>query len=142
MERSFDAVSHYQDLKGTAGADGYMFLQDDLKKLGVPIGENEFLVGIKLSLGEIMRPHKVHLPIKPYVYAFFEVDNELSDSDAVPSRAVRLEFETVEDFLRIFKRFEVSLSPSGRMAGRCVPIEDPDKDECYSISPDDLDSLT
>lgn len=143
MERSFDATTQYRDLRGTAKADGYMggiSVQSDLKKLGVPIEDNESLVGITLSLGEIMRPHKVQLPIKPYVYAFFEKGSETHDTDTVPLRVVRLEFETVEDFLRIFKRFEVSLSLFGKMTGRTYTRSNSDE-EGYTISPNDLDSL-
>ena len=143
MEHSFDAITRYRDLKGTAEADGYMGginVQSDLKKLGVPVGDDESLVGITLSFGEIMRPHKIQSPIKPYVYAFFEKGSETHDTDPVPLRVVRLEFETIEDFLRIFKRFEVSLSLFGKMTDRIYTRTNSDE-EGYTISPDDLDSL-
>ena len=145
MEHSFDASTQYSDFHGTAKADGYMSasnVESDLKELGVPIGDNESLVGLSLSFAEIMRPHKIHvnMGIKPYVYAFFEQNGETQNTDPVPLRKVRLEFETVEHFLRIFKRFEVRLSLYGEMNGRTYIETNLDEEYC-KIPSDKLDLL-
>ena len=136
MERSFNAGTIYNDFLGTAAADGYMHLQSDLEKLGVPISANESLAGIRLSLAEIMRPHRSNPQIKPYVTAYFE-------SRETPGvyRPIRLGFTTLEDFVRIFKRFEVSLSLGGGMTDKTFPEYDSDRHSCHDIDPAELDEL-
>ena len=139
MERPFNAVTQYGDFRGTAAADGYMSyfnVQTDLQKLGVEIGENESLAGISLSLGEIMRPHKYHAPITPYVTVFLE-----SQEKPGLYRPIRLNFVTLEDFVRIFKRFEVRISPGGVMDNKTYPDYDPDIHPFYDIDSAKLDEL-
>ena len=143
-EYSFDASTQNNDFCGTVSADGFRSafnVESDLKKLGVPIADDESLVGLKLSFPEIGRPRESYAPIKPYVYAFFEQNGARPEGDPVPLRKVRiLGFETVEHFVRILKRLDVSLSLFGGLTGRTY-IQTNQDDECYEISPDSLDTL-
>lgn len=110
----FKASTQYGDWEGTSAADEQpTSIRDYLKKNGL-MKKNEFLLAVTLYVGE-------HAYDSPFVRVFlFEEGGKYeSVKDAlvaikgpIPVRSVELKL-TTEEFLELFKRFDVMLTWQG-----------------------------
>lgn len=120
--QTFKASTKYGDFKGTASADeaDSSYLRDWIKNKGLS-QQGEFLVGIECVIGE-NPPGKHEDPI--YVsFLFVDMHDFESARDLInnsegpiPVRKVSLSIP-IGEFLGLFKRFEVSISPQGMLDG-------------------------
>ncbi len=121
METIFEAGSQYNDYKGTAAADGHQSPElHDVGKIGLQIKDGEYVKGIRIGFGEIS-PH-----VAVTLYAFFLIATVEQYKETPPVfREECIKFEgNLEDFFRLFKRFDVTLSIKGALEGKTCFIEE------------------
>lgn len=112
MER-FKASTQYGDWEGTAAADNQpTSLHDFLEEKGL-IEEHEFLLAATLYVGE----HSYDSPyVKAYLFKGDDYESVKKKLDAnkgpIPVREVDIKL-TTEEFLELFKRFDVMLTWHG-----------------------------
>jgi len=114
---SFTASVQYDDFKGTAAADNadHTSLQEYLRNKAL-ITAAEFVVGISLRIGENQGSRMAGVYVAAYVYdganAFDTVKAQIAAQDPVEVRKIVLEI-SLEEFIVLFKRFAVILTPKG-----------------------------
>ena len=118
MTENFKASVQYGDWKGSAAADNADLgtLRDVIVSKGLMEEGREFLVGCDMYVGE-NRGENIRGPyIKAYVYEQGGHDNVAaqiaSTTGPISLREVELDL-TLEQFLMLFKRFNVKLSARG-----------------------------
>ncbi|MCD4719238.1 MAG: hypothetical protein K8S13_05170 [Desulfobacula sp.] len=127
MEQKFNASVQYNDLLGSVAADKAdrtgpsKWLAD--KRL---INDDEFIVGISMSIGENHGSHQ------DPVYVTFLVSDlkghnnvpEMLESIDGPMKVKKIEVDmNVTDFFALFKRFEVTMSTKGMIEGKMYETE-------------------
>jgi len=121
---TFSASTQYGDLRGTAMADradhesaGRWLENQGLKS------EDEFIVGIEMFVGENHGSHNDPIYIKFLISS--ERAGQLIGTADHPAqvRAERVNMNVV-DFLALFKRLSVTLSPEGDLEGKHFTHED------------------
>ena len=119
METKFSASVQYNDLKGTVAADkvdGGKFTKW-LKEKDL-LNDDEFVLGVSMSVGENHGIHRDPVDVDFYV-------TKLNGTQTVPEvleasggsiglRHINVEMN-ISDFLALFKRFEITLSPKGML---------------------------
>lgn len=119
-DETFLASVKYGDLKGTAEADhaDNMGPGEWLRRKG-HLKDGEFVVGIQMSVGENHGAYR-----DPAVVEFLitsgqhdSVHAEIGSGRTMGVRSVAIDINIAE-FLGLFKRFSVSLSPHGMLEGR------------------------
>lgn len=124
----FQASVQYDDLTGTAAADrpdGKSGPEDWLKKKGL-MNADEFVLGIELYSGESPGVHRdpvtVHFLLVP---GAFDSAKEMvgKSSAAVQTRRVTVDMKLAE-FMGLFKRFSVCVSPGGMLSGKRYKYDD------------------
>ncbi len=117
MTQRFKASVQYGDWEGTAAADDLDKddLRDYLRQQNL-ISEKEFLIAVKLRIGE-NHPGRVMQPsVTAIVYDSVDYDTVAGklqrEPDPLSVREVQLEL-SLEEFIGMFKRFSVTLSSRG-----------------------------
>lgn len=118
----FKASVQYDDLKGTSAADraDQRGANEWLEKKGLK-QPDEFLLGVELWIGENHGVHKdpVHVHFLLVTSAEYENVKSMLESTQGPVDVRRVsEDMPISDFLALFKRFSVCLSPYGLLEGR------------------------
>jgi len=109
-QENFNASVQYNDMKGTAAADSAdksdlsKYLQDN--KL---IAEGEVLVGVQMYSGE--RTFSVQALVSSYA-GYDNVKVAVESGKPLHVRKIPLEL-TLEQFFKLYKRFEVAISSHG-----------------------------
>jgi hypothetical protein len=110
----FKASTQYEDWEGTSAADEQpTSIRDYLKKKGL-MKEQEFLLAVTLYVGE----HNYDAPfVRVFLYDkgkdFESVRDAIKATKGpIPVRSVELKL-TTEEFLKMFKRFDVMLTWRG-----------------------------
>ena len=114
MTETFRASTQYGDWRGTAVADdAYEDIRDLVRARRT--GRNAFVVGVNLNIYESLGPPD----LKPFVDAlvidatsYEQAEEYLRGPDPVRVRKVRLDL-TVPQFLKLFKRLSIAISPRG-----------------------------
>lgn len=119
---TFRASVQYGDFKGTSAADraDQKGADEWLEKKGLK-QPGEFLVGVELWVGENHGVHKdpVHVHFLLVTFAGYENVKVMLEETQGPVDVRRVsEKMPVSDFLALYKRFSVCLSPSGLLDGR------------------------
>lgn len=119
---TFRASVQYGDLKGTSSADGADIrdANDWLAKRGHK-QPDELLLGIELSVGENYGVHRdpVHVHFLLVKFAGFDNVKSMLEATQGPIDLKRISEEMpIAEFLALFKRFSVCLSPDGLLSGR------------------------
>ncbi|MDH3997665.1 MAG: hypothetical protein OET90_02395 [Desulfuromonadales bacterium] len=121
MER-FQASVQYNDMKGTAAADGANpgDLGAYLLRHGY-INDGEFVMGVTMSVGENRGTHTDPVYVKFLVSGLRGNDNLVetiqASDDPIPVKEVCVDMN-ITDFLALFKRFNVAISVKGLLDGR------------------------
>lgn len=114
---SFTASVQYDDFKGTAAADNadHRSVQEFLRDKGLMTAA-EFVVAISLWIGENQGSRMASVYVAAYVYeragTFDTVKAAIAAQDPVEVRKIVLEV-SLEEFIVLFKRFSVMLTPKG-----------------------------
>ena len=124
MEQKFSASVQYNDLKGTVAADKAdgQKLSKWLKDRDL-INDDEFVLGISMSVGENHGTHQDPVDVDFYV-------RKLSGAQTVPEvleesggsielRHINVDMN-ISDFLALFKRLEITLSSKGMLENKTV----------------------
>lgn len=124
MENWFKASVSYNDLKGSVAADkadrGLLTKWLNDKQL---LKNGEYVLGIRMSVGENHGNHQ-----DPVYVSFFVSDlkgfNDIPEmlesfEDSVELREISVDMKITE-FLALFKRFEVTLSPKAMLEGKTI----------------------
>ena len=119
---TFRASVQYGDLKGTAAADraDQKGADEWLEKKGLK-QPSEFLLGVELWVGENHGAHKdpVHVHFLLVNFAGYENVKVMLEETQGPVGVRRVsEKMPISEFLALYKRFSVCLSPSGLLDGR------------------------
>jgi hypothetical protein len=120
--KKFNASVQYGDLKGSAAADraDRGTAEAWLEKSGHK-KEGEFLLGVSLVVGENHGQHKDPVYVEFLLTTPGDFDSVRAMIDAakgpIEVRSVKLQVPIAE-FLGLFKRFSVDLSPGGMLDGR------------------------
>ena len=115
---TLQASAQYNDWKGTSAADNLdrNDLIDLLEKRGLLDRDNEFLVGIKLFIGENhggqTKPPYIHCLIYSEETCQNVAESIKSQQGPLNLKSVDIEL-TIEEFLGLFKRFSVVLTRRG-----------------------------
>ena len=119
-DETFFASVKYGDLKGTAEAD----VADEVGPSGWlrqngHMAAGEFVVGIQMSVGESYGVYRDPTAVE-FLIARGQHDSvhaQINSGHPLVVRSVTVDIAIVE-FLGLFKRFSVSLSPHGMLEGR------------------------
>lgn len=119
---TFRASDQYGDLKGTSSADraDKRDANEWLEKKGLK-QPGEFLLGIELLVGENHGVHKdpVHVHFLLVKLAGYDNVKLMLEATQGPVDVKRIsEQMPIAEFLSLFKRFSVCLSPDGLLDGR------------------------
>jgi hypothetical protein len=116
----FRAAVQYGDFEGTASADnaGDIDVRKYLKERDL-IKDDEFLLGTSVFIGENHGPKQpIFVQASAYLYKrsgnFDDVARELkSVRGPIPVRVVTIDIENFDQFVLLFKRFDVTLTLKG-----------------------------
>lgn len=116
MDRVFTAGVQYNDWKGSAAADGAdkndirKFLED--KKL---LRDGEHVVGIELFVGSVDKDGNPYVGASAFVLQAdrFETAVAAAAQNDLEVRKIDLETGTLNEFFRLFKRFNVKITQKG-----------------------------
>ena len=119
-DETFFASVKYGDLKGTAEADVADNVPPSkwLRQRGF-LEDGEFVVGIVVSVGENHGAYRDPMAVE-FLIARGQHDSvqaEINSGSPLPVRSVAMDLP-IGEFLGLFKRFSVSLSPHGMLEGR------------------------
>lgn len=125
---TFKSGVQYGDMKGTVSADRhdtkdiYKYLRDNKR-----IEDNEFLAGITLDVGEI---HQSLGDKSIYLSVFICKDKGYENFKAALDSGKELTLHKIDvkitpvEFLSMFKRFNLTLSPYGNLEGKSFRVVD------------------
>lgn len=126
----FRASTQYGDMKGDVVADraDKGCPSDWLREKG-HMDEGEFLVGIKLFVGENHGAHRDPVSVTFLIMELPGFDNaaarlaDLPDDEPVDVRRLVVDMN-ITDFFALFKRFDITLSPLKEMQSRHYRYDD------------------
>lgn len=117
MVESFKASAQYGDWEGTAAADGAepTSFDDFLESKGITT-ENDFVLGVRLSVFEYFGPTMGTVIVTAYVYEGLNDHDSIKEvledmTGPIPVREIKVDM-TLEEFFQRFKRFSVMLTAS------------------------------
>lgn len=125
---TFSASVKYNDFKGTSAADeaDVANARKWLEDRGL-MKEGDFLLGIEMSVGENHNKHTDPVYVAFNLVQIAEYENVgamlNSTNGPVPVRRITQQM-TVAEFLGMFKRFNVTLSPDRLLEGREISFKE------------------
>lgn len=125
-KRIFTACVRYSVFRGTAAADR-LNVSGFVDKLDLDISQGEYIVGIKVDYsGEFLSLDRVNIDVKILLASIGSFDNTQAIIESIPPLHVRriLAEMSPNEFFRLFKHFNISLSVHGVIDGKENLIKD------------------
>lgn len=120
MEQKFSASVHYNDLNGTVAADkadaGKFTKWLKEKQL---INDDEFVLGVSMSAGGNQDPVDVDFYVRKLNGTQTVPEVLEAPGGSIELRHINVDMN-ISDFLALFKRFEITLSPKGMLENKTV----------------------